>query len=85
MSEPKPEPGLPMAGRRPTSLRIYGTATVGPKGQIVIPKDVRDLLGMNPGDNVTVLLKDGRFIGIVKNDDLQSAFEYAKSEGIVFE
>lgn len=67
------------------SIRLCGTATVGPKGQIVIPKEVRDKLSMRPGDSVTVLIKDERFIGIVKNDDLQSAFEYAKAEGILFE
>lgn len=39
------------AGGRLTAL----TAKVGPKGQIVIPKDVRDMFGIEPGDTVLVL------------------------------
>ncbi len=38
------------------------TATVGEKGQIVIPKQARDLFGIKPGD-VLILLGD-RELGI---------------------
>lgn len=31
------------------------TAKVGPKGQIVIPKDIRDTFHIEPGDTVLVL------------------------------
>lgn len=40
-----------------TSLEdcFYGAATVGDRGQVVIPADARKKLGINPGDKVLVL------------------------------
>ena len=38
------------------------TATVGEKGQIVIPKQARELFGIKPGD--TLLLLGDRHLGI---------------------
>lgn len=34
---------------------LFGTATVGPKGQIVIPVDARKRLGIEPGDKVVIV------------------------------
>ena len=34
--------------------------TVSPKFQIVIPKDVRESLGLRPGDRMRVFVHDGR-------------------------
>ena len=35
------------------------THRVGPKGQVVIPKDMREQLGIGPGDEVEFVLEDG--------------------------
>jgi AbrB family looped-hinge helix DNA binding protein len=35
------------------------THRVGPKGQVVIPKPMRDQLGIAPGDEVDFTLEDG--------------------------
>ncbi len=35
--------------------RAVGMAKVGEKGQIVIPKEARELLGIRPGDTLLVL------------------------------
>jgi AbrB family looped-hinge helix DNA binding protein len=35
------------------------TYKVGPKGQVVLPKAVRERLGIEPGDDVTIEERDG--------------------------
>lgn len=35
--------------------KLYGTATVGTKGQIVIPADAREELGIKTGDRLYVI------------------------------
>ena len=37
---------------------IFGTAKVGDRGQIVIPKDARSFYGIKPGDTLLVLGDD---------------------------
>lgn len=35
--------------------RFFGTAKVGDRGQIVIPKEARELFGIKPGDTLLIL------------------------------
>lgn len=35
--------------------KLYGTATVGTKGQVVIPADAREALDIKPGDRLYVV------------------------------
>ncbi len=35
---------------------------VGPKGQVVLPKELRDELRIMPGDKVTFTLEDGKIV-----------------------
>ena len=35
--------------------RVFGTAKVGDRGQIVIPKEARDFFGIEPGDTLLIL------------------------------
>ena len=35
--------------------RVFGTAKVGDRGQIVIPKESRELFNIHPGDTLLIL------------------------------
>lgn len=61
-------------------VKMYGSVTVGTKGQVVIPKDVREDLDINPGDTLVVVTKHGKAIGMVKTDDMEVFMEYMKKE-----
>ncbi len=36
-------------------IELAGTVTLGPKGQVVIPVDVREKMGIAPGDKLVAL------------------------------
>lgn len=48
--------------------KFMATAKVGQKGQIVIPKGVRDLFDINTGDTLLVMADINQGIAIVKYD-----------------
>ncbi len=52
-----------------------GIVRVGEKGQIVIPKGVRDLFHIKPGDTLLVLADEKRGIAITKDDVLIQQFD----------
>lgn len=37
--------------------KVFGTAKVGDRGQIVIPKEAREFFGIEPGDTLLILGK----------------------------
>lgn len=52
--------------------KFAGISKVGEKGQIVIPKEVRDMFNISSGDSVVVLADKKKGIAIVKSDVLNS-------------
>ena len=40
------------------SRRVFGTAKVGDRGQIVIPKEARELFQIRPGDTLLILAEE---------------------------
>ena len=55
---------------------IFGVVKVGDKGQIVIPKDARQVYGIKPGDAL-IMLGDERGIALLKTEIFQNAIEQA--------
>lgn len=51
--------------------KLYGTATVGTKGQVVIPAAAREALAINEGDKLYVIGSEkAGWIGFIKEDQL---------------
>lgn len=61
--------------------QFYGTAVVGTKGQIVIPKDLRDASNIKTGDMVVLFLGKGGVIAMMKSEQLN---EVLKKSGELF-
>lgn len=61
-------------------VRMHGTVTVGTKGQIVIPKEVRDMLDLNEGESLLTITKYGKFVGFIRTDDVEDFIALLKAE-----
>ena len=44
---------------------IFGTSKVGERGQIVIPKEAREVMGIHPGDTLLILGDEKQGLAIV--------------------
>lgn len=58
-------------GRRPKAPKgkyVFGTVTVGDKGQIVIPVKARRLFHLEPGDSLVVLADENQGLALLKAD-----------------
>ena len=51
--------------------KFVGIAKVGEKGQIVIPKEAREMFSINPGDSVIVLCDKSKGIALIKADAIE--------------
>ena len=51
--------------------KFVGISKVGEKGQIVIPKEARDMFAIKPGDSVIVLCDKSRGIALLKADTIE--------------
>jgi len=65
---------------------ICGTTTVGERGQVVIPADVRRRMNIKAGDKLLVLSQIEQMVGFMKADDLDAVLEKVmKKMSIKFE
>ena len=51
--------------------KFVGISRVGEKGQIVIPKEARDMFNINPGDSIIVLCDKSQGIALLKADAIE--------------
>ena len=52
--------------------KLYGTTTMGVRGQVVIPAEARKDLGLSPGDQLLVMGKFGKALGLIKTEEMES-------------
>jgi AbrB family looped-hinge helix DNA binding protein len=71
-----------MAQSHPVSnKKLYGTATVGTKGQVVIPADAREELKISSGDRLYVIgSSDSGFLGFLKEEALESVMKHLTAQ-----
>ena len=56
-------------------ISIMGTTVMGERGQVVIPKEVRDNLGLKPGSRIMVLQHECDAIALVPADRMRAMLE----------
>jgi AbrB family looped-hinge helix DNA binding protein len=65
--------------------KLFGTATVGTKGQVVIPAEARDELNINAGDRLYVVgSPEGGFLGLLKEDSLEELIGHLTAQADQF-
>lgn len=57
------------------------TVRVGPKGQIVIPKEARELYGIQPGDSIMLLVDQRMGIALQRMDSYREFFAKVFPDG----
>ena len=61
--------------------KYVGISKVGEKGQIVIPKEARDMFDIKPGDSVVVLCDKKKGMAIVKANVLEESIDKFITKG----
>ena len=62
--------------------KFVGVCKVGEKGQIVIPKEARDMFEINAGDSITVLCDKAQGIALVKADVIEDLSDKIFPKGV---
>lgn len=61
----------------PHDKKLYGTATVGTKGQVVIPSEAREEIGIKTGDRLYVVgSMSKKFVGFIQEEQLRELIEH---------
>lgn len=60
--------------------KFVGISKVGEKGQIVIPKEAREMFDIKPGDSLVILCDKEKGIGILKSEVLEDTIDSVMAE-----
>ncbi len=60
---------------------LFGICKVNDKGQIVIPKDAREVFKIKPGDSLILFGDEEKGLALVKTDVIQEVTEGVFSNG----
>lgn len=64
-------------GHSKKNIELVTAVTVGPKGQVVIPAEVRDKMKVAPGDKLFALyLPDRKAVGFIPEAQMQQLVEH---------
>ena len=55
--------------------KYIGVCKVGEKGQIVIPKEARNMFDINPGDSIVLLCDKEKGMALVKSNVIEDLTE----------
>lgn len=61
--------------------KYVGIAKVGEKGQIVIPKEAREMFDIRPGDSVIILCDKKKGMAIVKSEVIEDTMDDIMPKG----
>lgn len=64
------------------NLKVVWTTSVWERWQVVIPKEVREILDIKKWDSLVVLMKDNKYIWMVKSDNIWDLMKYVTSEWV---
>ena len=61
--------------------KFLATVKIGPKGQIVIPKEARDLFGLKAGDSLVLMADKAQGIALQPYNYIETFFNAVKGLG----
>lgn len=64
----------------PKGKHFFGTATVGERGQIVIPKKAREIFQINPGDSVIIIGDEERGLALAPEKMIKQFLNMVKAQ-----
>ncbi len=56
--------------------KMYGATTMGSRGQVVIPAKARKDLKLKPGDQLMVMGKFGKVLGLIKAEQISELVNF---------